>query len=500
MFGADNGEIHVVDLVAMKDRVIARDAWGPPEAAQDGSLAAYVDKDRRVHLVRPDGTEITTMQVDARPRGVLFSEAGDRVAVLSDTELVIHDATGKRLGNYPIEKDQTVFVLRGDEAWIGGNTGVVRRYKDGLLIASTPALVTELQLGALGRNAIGVIGGDGSLVILRAGAEHVKLDPAACDKPVYTAHGVATSYECDGKIKSYVGRHLIGEYPAGDTEPAIAFDAASKRGAISGSSGTYVYSGGAIVARGARKGPLAFADPDHLYVADRGMTLVRWRFASDTEEELFAVRPRLGTEAAGTDAGAGERPGEVNAIIGVGTAAVLGTDRGELIVIEGRREVRRVPLGHAVAELVVSRDRRWLAAQLGTGATAILDTHTWQVARTLPPGDNYGAATSFDAAGDLLLRTARGAVSIWDRASGEELVYGFDLMRDASNARFLDDGRIETLRREPALIDIPLDTRPTSQILADIACRVPLRVVGSRIEPAVPVACQPGVSGRTLPR
>jgi hypothetical protein len=118
----------------------------------------------------------------------------------------------------------------------------------------------------------------------------------------------------------------------------------------------------------------------------------------------------------------------------------------------------------------------------------------------LAPGDANGDIPVFDATGDLILRANRYALTIWDRATGEELVSGLDLLADLGGGRFLPDGRIETNRRRPGLLDIPRDARPVPEILSDIACHVPLKVVGSRIEPVSPTACASGVSGRTLPR
>ena len=68
-------------------------------------------------------------------------------------------------------------------------------------------------------------------------------------------------------------------------------------------------------------------------------------------------------------------------------------------------------------------------------------------------------------------------------------MFGFDLMRDIVNARFLPDGSIEINARGPGHIAIPRDTRPTAEIVRDIECRVPLEVVGSRIQARQPV-CQ----------
>ena len=155
---------------------------------------------------------------------------------------------------------------------------------------------------------------------------------------------------------------------------------------------------------------------------------------------------------------------------------ILGYADGRLEVLARGQVTHTLALGERVELLVVSPDHHWLAAQLGSGATAIVDTSTWAVARVLPAADAYGAAPEFDAGGELLLRTSRNTITIWDRATGEELVFGFDLLRNIMNARFLPDGRLEVSDREPALVDIPRDVRPIAQILRDLACKVPLQV------------------------
>ena len=107
----------------------------------------------------------------------------------------------------------------------------------------------------------------------------------------------------------------------------------------------------------------------------------------------------------------------------------------------------------------------------------------------LPPADNYGASPTFDATGELMMRTSRQSVAIWDATTGDELVFGLDLLEDALNGRILPDGRLEIAQREPALVDIPRDTRPAAALVRDIDCKVPLEVVGSRIQPRTPT-CQ----------
>jgi tRNA A-37 threonylcarbamoyl transferase component Bud32 len=467
----EGSELTIVDLVTMRHTPVTKTAAGAPYAAPTGVMFAYVDQERAVHLLTPSGTPIKKLQMIERPQAVVISADGDRVGIVGDIEMRVYDGTGTERGAFGIDRDMTTFLVRGDDAWLGGNTGVIQHYKDGAIVASTPAHPTELQLATLGRNALAVVASDANLTILRADAAQITYDDRVCESVSYSAHGIATGYQCGSIIKLYVGREYVGEYPTADVEIDVDYEPTSHRAAISGANGVVVFEGGKQIAKTAKPGPARFAGPDQLYVVEPSKQLWRWTPATDAWDPIMAV-------------------GEVYALTTIGDTVIIGTNAGEVTAISSHTKAvtHRVAVGDVVGALVPSWDGRWLAVQLGSGATSIVDTRTWQVVRTLPAADNYGAAPSFDASGELLLRTSRQALSIWERATGEELVFGFDLMRELSNARFLADGRIEINTREPGLLDIPRDIRPISEILRDIDCKVPLKVVDSRIEPST-TAC-----------
>jgi tRNA A-37 threonylcarbamoyl transferase component Bud32 len=467
---ASRSDLIRIDLVAMTQTIIARDAWGGAGGAHDGSVYAYVDKHRRVNLIEITGKPIKTIDLGARPSGIVFSRERDRIGVASDTELTVLDHTGERLTTFPIERDQRVVLLRGDEAWVTGQGGVLRRYKDGQLLASVPAQPIEVHDAALAKNLIALVASDGTMALVRADAAHVHYDADVCDKPTYTSDGIATSYICGNTNRLYLGRRHIAEYPVSNMNLSVAHHGASGRTAISGDDGIHVFDENAkLIAKTKRpkQGPTAFQDPEHLWVLEPEHRLWRWTIGTEVWEDIVPI-------------------GEAYAVAALPGKVVVGTSKGDLVVYEDRHEVARVPVGEQVGDIQLSPDRHWLAAHLATGATTIVDTRTWKVARMLSPADNYGAVPSFDANGELLLRSNRNALAIVDRAAGEELVFGLDLLQDLGNGRFLPDGRIELNRRQPGLLDIPRDTRPIDQILRDIDCKVPLKAVGSRIEPQIP--------------
>jgi tRNA A-37 threonylcarbamoyl transferase component Bud32/WD40 repeat protein len=463
-----DSNLFVLDLTTMKQKRIAQNSWGPASGSRRGTTYAYVDRDRRVHLIDITGKLIKTIDVDARPNSLKFSEDGSQLAVVGDTELQIYDTTGKRISEVTIERDQSLFLLRDDHVWVGGDQGMIRHYKRGDLVSSLPAHVTEIQAAVLGGDALALLGGDGTLVLVRASSEQFKADKEVCPRPSYGSYGIATSYECEGNVKLLLGRELLGEYPSSDHELSVSYHAATQRAAISGGDGVYVFERTKRIAKTEKSGATAFEDADHVLIAEPGQGLWRWTFATNGWEKVYGA------------------VGNVYAVATLPGKIVFGNEGGDLVVLEGSREPKHIPIGEQIGDIQVSADHRWLAVNLATGATTIVDTQTWQVARKLAPADNFGSTPTFDASGDLLLRSSRNALTIWDRATGEELVFGLDLLQGLANGRFLPDGRIELNRREPGLLDIPRDTRPISQILADIDCKVPLKVVGSRIEPQQP--------------
>jgi len=458
-----------IDLITMTQKIVAKDTWGLPGGGHGSSLFAYIDREHRVHVVDVLGNPIKTVEAASRPNSIVVSQDLDQIGIVGDNELTLLDRTGKRIASYPIEREQRLVLLRGKDAWVTGSEGVVHHYQDGALVASIPAHTTELHSGAIAKNALAMIASDGTMVILRADAQQVIYDKNVCDQASYASNGVATGYLCNDQVSLYVGRTHVGDYPASDDNVWVAQHSASGRTVVCGLAGIYVYDRDGQVLAKARRGMAvaAFQDAEHLWVVETNKRLWRWTFGTDAWEDILPV-------------------GEVYSVSALAGKVQLGDNDGKLIVVEDRHEVARIDVGGAVVDLVPSSDGRWLAVSIATGATSIIDTQAWKVVRTLAPADNFGAAPTFDATGSLLLRSSRNALSILDRATGEELVFGIDLLRDVANGRFLPDGRIELNRRQPGLLDIPRDTRPIDQIVRDIDCKVPLKVVGSRIEPQIP--------------
>ncbi|HEY0255125.1 MAG TPA: hypothetical protein VGC41_26540, partial [Kofleriaceae bacterium] len=135
---------------------------------------------------------------------------------------------------------------------------------------------------------------------------------------------------------------------------------------------------------------------------------------------------------------------------------------------------------------VASADRVWVVAQLAAGGTAVISGG--EVTRSFEPADALGAAALIDPTGELVIRPSRGAMTLWERATGDELVWNLDLMKLGVTAQILEDGRIVLAGVRVGVLDIARDPRPVARLLADIACHVPLKVVGSRLEPS-PTVC-----------
>jgi hypothetical protein len=162
-----------------------------------------------------------------------------------------------------------------------------------------------------------------------------------------------------------------------------------------------------------------------------------------------------------------------------------------VILLRDGKEVANVSVGGRVAFMTASGDRRWLAATLVDGGTAIIDGQTGALVRRLEPADALVTAASLDEAGDLILRSGRGTQTVWDRATGEAIVFDLDLLGDMQNAVWTPDGRIELTGRQIGVLDIPRDLRSSTEIIRDISCKVPLRVRDGKLEPSTPECSAP---------
>jgi tRNA A-37 threonylcarbamoyl transferase component Bud32 len=466
-YGA-RGKYSVLDLQTMTSKPIAGNGIGWIVGAEDGSIFGFLDRETRdVHLVRADGTPVRVVHPTIHGTAIAFTPTGDRFAAIGDHEVEILEQTGKPLATFTFDGDDQAVFLRGDDVWCAGKNGVIHHYHGHTHVASIPVAITDLLAGAVGRNAVGMLSGDGTLAIVRADATQYHEEPAVCDRADFGGEGAFSVYSCADGVHVYLGRKKLGTLPAGMYQVFAAVDRASGRAALGREHELAVVdSNGKEVARGTKAGPLAFEDADHLLIGEEHVGISRWTLSSGDLHQVQTIADVSAIEATG--------PG----------AYAVGTDSGDVILYRDNREVHRVKVSGHVLNVVASDDGHWLAVQLAKGDTVLLDLSTGAILRTLEAADAYGAAAVFDRTGDLVLRMTRGSVTLWDRATGENLVFGLDLLREVQNGYVLPDGRIETAGEGPGILEIRRDTRPAAEIIDDIACRVALHVVDSRLEPA----------------
>jgi hypothetical protein len=268
----------------------------------------------------------------------------------------------------------------------------------------------------------------------------------------------------------YFGLRHLATLPVTKDVESVSYDPASGASALWFGLSVSVYgSDGTRLAthEGTEALPLGepvMIDRDHLYLIEMRKAL--WRWTLPYRFEKLADVPGALTVAA------------------TPTGAIVGTASGDLVQIEGGKEVRRLPLGSRTEHLVMAPDHRWLAAETTEGSIAIIDPSSLRLARWLEATGTTGASVAFDASADLLIRPTRAAITIWDRATGDELVADLDMLRDLQTAKFDPQGRLELVSMTPALLNIPRDARPVAAIIHEIACRVPLRASAGRLEPA----------------
>ncbi|MBA3819676.1 MAG: hypothetical protein H0X17_12340 [Deltaproteobacteria bacterium] len=471
-FGA-GGDVKTVDLVTMKSRVIAKDVEGVVGGAADGHVLGYVAKDGLAHVHAGDGAPRFTFRPEILAHSLVFSDAGDRIGALSEHEVVVHDVTGKTLYGMTLKSSLALFVLRGEDTWMADPDGVLRHYRGSHLIASLPSHLVEAKLFAVAGNLAVTLAGDGSLAMSRADAAQLHLAPRPCQKASFAADGIAVSYQCGDDKLVFVGSQHVATIPA-NAHPFVTYDRGSQRAAVS-TDELVVFEHGKPIARTREPkghlGAVTFEDRDHVLVVEpeERFGVWRWTFAEDRWEHVAPIRKAV----------------EVTVARG---GIFVGTDDGFIVHLRDGREVGRVAVGGRVAFLVTSGDRRWVTATLSDGGTAILDGQTGALARRLEPADALSAAATLDESGDLMIRSGRGTMTVWDRSSGEALVFTLDLLDDMTNAAFATDGRIEVAGRQVGVLDLPRERRPASEIVREITCKVPLRVRDGKLEPAV-TAC-----------
>ena len=472
MFYTLNGKLFVLDLVTMQPKEIG-ELLSYVSGAADGSVFGYLDKEHVLRLLDGTGKQVRELHPTVRGDFLLFSRTGDRIAVMTEREIEVIDRDGKEISTFPFETDENALAIDGDEVWTSKG-GTLRRYRNKTLVASLPIESNPVYFGQLTPGALAVVSTNDTLAIVRRSAEQYKEDKPPCKEPQtmsFVGEGIAMYYACDNVGYVYYGRHFLGQVPLSSMHVSVAYDPASERSVLGVEEATIVYDRDAkpLARADHRYGAYAFEDADHVLVAEARKSLWRWTVSTNAWQEL-APMPDASAIAA----------------LAPGTYAI-GTNPGDVVLYRDGHEAWRTSLGRGHVRYVIpTADRRWLAVQLEHGDTAIIDATTGKLLRMLEPADSDGAAATFDASGALLLRSARGAMTIWDRHSGEDLVFGLDLLRYGQNGRFLPDGRIENDGQAPALLDIPRDERPIRDIVGEIACRVPFAVVDGRLEPRAP--------------
>ena len=465
----DDHTVHVLDLATGKRTDISHDARNELAASNNNALAGYIDHGDKVHVLRSDGTEVVSFKPDIRPQLVVIGDDGE-VGVANERELALFDAAGKPIETFPIAAEQYQFAMHGNEVWTSGNDGIIHHYEKGMLVAERPAHVTPARSVVHAGDAIASLGEDSSLVIAAAADEQLKLDPDVCANPSFGPTGGVDAYMCPGQpVKLYEGRHLIGTLP--ENTDLFAADSADGRTVVSDATGLTVLADGKVIAKlpqDARHfGNPAFIDADHLFVCEEKTALWQWTISTNQLVKVMDLP-------------------DVYAVAAIPGGAIIGTGGGKVLRMQSGRVVHEVDVHDRVEFLSVSPDRHWALAQLTNGGVSVIDATTGDVTRQLENAEQVGGVPVFDATGDLILRLARSELTIWDRATGEDLVYNFRVLDGMMGGRFLPDGRIEAASRSPALLDLPLDTRPAAAIIREITCRVPLVAGGGRLEASTP--------------
>lgn len=468
------GTVTLVDLVHGTSRTLAKDGRAELATTPEETRFGYIDRSDRVHVVAIDGRELAVVKPEVRPQGVALSADGERFAAVADREIEVFDAKGTSLATFPIEREQYAFVLRDSDLWTAGNDGNIRHYVHGALVADRPSHLTPVRAIVLVGDAIASVAEDSSLVIAAADEQQLVLDPEVCAHPSFGPTGPLDAYACpDEPMHLYLGRQRIADLPADRELMDGEHDEASGRTVVQDQTGFTVFDRDRTqiahldADRAHRRGGPAWIDADHVAISEENAGVWQWTLSTNQLEKVLDL------------------PGTY-ASVPIPGGFVVGTKDNKLLRVIGGKVVHTADLRDRVEYFGASADRHWAIAQLTNGGAAIIDATTGEVTRQLEPAEQSGGVPVFDASGDLILRLSRSQLTIWDRVTGDEIVFNFRLLDGMMGGRFLPDGRIEAASRSPVLLDIPLDTRPTASIIRELACRVPLVATGGRLEPSTP--------------
>ena len=473
----------IVDLTTLKARDIAHDLHGLIAGAPDGRALAYPDKAGVIHVLAADGTPRFIIHPPATG-GVSFSVDSARIVSTTPHEVALYDrTTGALVATYNIDLGATIAV-QGDELWTGSDDGRLRHYHGATLVASLPTHTTAINFLELSGKLVASVGSDSTFAIHRADDPQLVFGAEPCANQGFAPAGIGTAYMCsDGRTRYYAGGRVVGETPAEHDIALVITDPATGRAAVTGGNGSdgtvEVYGPDAKLlaatsdATGGHGGLIAFDGDDHLFVLDSPGpgALWRWAYRANTWERVLDVvkASSIGTSAAGT---------------------LVGYADGKLVTYVGTRPVHQLELGEMVEYQAATPGGAWVAIELASGVTVILDGKTSEVVRRLEASDSTGFAPMFDRTGELLLRTARGTTTIWERATGDDLVFNLDLLHTQDGISFGSGSELVLQGPRTGTIDFGRDARPAADLAHDIECRVPFAVHDGKLQPTRPTCAR----------
>ena len=82
--GTEDAFSGCIDLVTMKDRMVAEEVYAGPAGSADSSTIVFVDKERRAHVLDGTGKPVITFTPSVRAEQLYVSMTGDRFGAIND--------------------------------------------------------------------------------------------------------------------------------------------------------------------------------------------------------------------------------------------------------------------------------------------------------------------------------------------------------------------------------------------------------------------------------
>jgi hypothetical protein len=462
-------------------------ATGVTETLATG-LSDYAADDTltRVVVAKPSGVEVrdraagapagpTLWQRDVGYFDARIASDGSRVIVENKDELVLANLRDGSSHRYRIPYGDSTAKAFGDGAvWVAGTFGILRRL-DREISSVTPVFAGEVSALALVGDGVAALGPGQVLSFFAATPKLVRELPSEhCGTFTEESAGDVGVIACGAGPETWLRLgSLDAKAVKGGDLAAVAIDRQRGLLAILHAANLELRDLRTderwIVPKESMTAPICFDGAGQLWgnTHDGGYRL------DPTTRQFFAA-PVLDQLT-------------VTAMVPAVTGVLLASEDGTLRLMRGDRVVASRSLGRPITALRSSQGHRWAVVSSDRPGLLVVDTETLQT-RGEAPFAAVRNSVGVSADGAFLIVEVDNKLVIWD-VDDARLLLNSDLFTDqVQDISWVTDRTLELVvahgREE---LDLVVDQRPPAELLRDLDCHVPFKVVEARLVLAEPV-------------